>query len=196
MATCSPASTRSADVCTSTGTGHAVDEPAQQLAPVVLVGHVLERDTRVHLPAPRVVDRERQRLAAPVALEGEHRLRRCASHRCRSRSTVAPGLSRLDRVDADERRQLVPAIERCRFGRRDLGQRVSLAGARRPHLQRATPTTCRATRGHAIELRPAARPRPACPRSRLPRTTSRHRASAARRRAARRTPQSCAADRR
>ena len=50
-------------------------------------------------------------------------------------STVAPGFTRLDAVDADERRQLVPAVERRRLGGRDLRERVAFAGARRPHLQ-------------------------------------------------------------
>ena len=114
--------------------GHAVDEPAEELTPEVLVRHVLERNTRVHLPAPRIEHRERQRLAAPVALERQHRLRAALlvgsgqEHR-RAR------LDGLDRIDADERRQLVPAVERRGFGRRNLRQRVAFAGARRPHLQ-------------------------------------------------------------
>ena len=55
------------------GVRHAVDEPAQQLPPEVLVRHVVDGDRRVHLPQPRVLQRERERLAAAVALEGQHR---------------------------------------------------------------------------------------------------------------------------
>ena len=54
--------------------GHAVDQPAHQLAPVVLVRHVLDRDVGVHLPEPRVLDGKRDRLAAPVALVGQDHL--------------------------------------------------------------------------------------------------------------------------
>ena len=42
---------------TSTGVGHAVDEPPQHLTPEVLVRLILERDRRVHLPLPRVLRR-------------------------------------------------------------------------------------------------------------------------------------------
>ena len=52
---------------------HAVYQPPQQLTPVVLVRHVLDRHRRVHLPQPGVLQRERERLAAAVALIHEHR---------------------------------------------------------------------------------------------------------------------------
>ncbi len=70
----SPGSTRSVVVCDVDGVGHAVHQPAQQLTPEVLVRLVLERHLRVHLPEPRVLHRERERLAAAVALRREHDL--------------------------------------------------------------------------------------------------------------------------
>ena len=88
----------------------------------------------MHLPAPGIEDAERQRLAAPVALKGEHRLGAALLVRAGEQHRGSR-LDRLDGVHADERRELVPSIQRRRLGGRDLRERVAFAGARRPDLQ-------------------------------------------------------------
>ena len=73
-APCGPRAPRNVAIVMLTAVGDAVHEPAQDLLPERLVALVLERDVRVHLPKPGVLHRERDRLAAAVALEGEHDL--------------------------------------------------------------------------------------------------------------------------
>src|SRR3712207_8811683 len=46
------------------GVGHAIDEPPQELTPVVLVRHVFDGHRRMHLPLPGIDDGERERLPA------------------------------------------------------------------------------------------------------------------------------------
>ena len=72
--TASPGSTRSCAVVDVHLIGHAVHEPADQPAPERGVRRVGDRHLRVHPPEPRVLDRKRERLAAAVALVGEHDL--------------------------------------------------------------------------------------------------------------------------
>src|SRR4029078_10823638 len=86
--------------------GNAVHQPAQQLPPEVLVRLVLEADRGVHLPLPRILTRERDRLAAAVALVGQHDAIAAAIVGGRKQH----GGARLDGVDLVDRSQLWPLL--------------------------------------------------------------------------------------
>ena len=104
---------------------HPVDQPAEQPAPVGLVGHVVDRDVGVHLPRPRVLHRERHRLAGAVPLERQHD--QIAVRRRQQRRRARLHLR--DRIDDGDRRQLPPACGRQLLGVGDLRRGVRGPGA-------------------------------------------------------------------
>ena len=91
-------------------------------------------DARVHLPLPRVLQRQRDGLAAPVLLPRQHRLRAAALVGAGEQHGRAR-LGRERRVDARHLRQVAPARQRRRLALRDLRRRVRLARARRGDLE-------------------------------------------------------------
>ena len=170
--------------------GNAVDQPAHQLPPVGLVRHVLDGDLGVHLPGPRVVDGEGERLAAAVALIRE-RDRLAAALVDAAQQRGGARLDLADRIHADDRRQRRPSASP--IPARSFRSASRRATARRASASPGCATSCPAA---SIRARPEAhRPR-ACRRSRLRQTTGGRRSSSARRRGDRRSRQSCAADRR
>ena len=73
--------------------GDAVHEPAHETAPERRVRRVLDGHFRVHLPHPRILNRERERFAAAVAAGRRERLDPGVCCSIAVRSTVAPGFT-------------------------------------------------------------------------------------------------------
>ena len=113
--------------------GDAVHEPADQPPPEHRVRRVGDRDLRVHLPEPRVLDRHGDRLAAAVALIGEDDLLLLAVVDAGQQHRSAR-LRLADRVDARDRRHLVPLRARRFFVAGDLRDGKRRARARRLRL--------------------------------------------------------------
>ena len=90
------------------GIRHTVDEPPQQLTPEVLVGHVLEADRVVHLPLPRVLRHERNRLATAVIVERQNRPGGATRLVRAVQQLGGAGLERQRLVDSTNWRQLRP----------------------------------------------------------------------------------------
>ena len=81
--------------CDDHGIGHAVHEAAQQLLPEAFVTLILERQVRVHLPEPGVLNGECEHLPRPKAVPGQYDLIARSSSSCRpaGSSVVAPGFT-------------------------------------------------------------------------------------------------------
>ncbi len=89
---------------------HAGDQPAQDLAPERLVREVLQRDVRVELPLPRVLDGQRDDVAAAVALVREDDGVVTAVDRRARQQRRRAGLEPAHAVDRRDGRQLLPAL--------------------------------------------------------------------------------------
>ncbi len=169
---------------------NAVDQPAHQLPPVRLVRHVLDRNLGVHLPGPRVVHREGERLAAAVTLIRERdRLAAAlvdpAQKRGGARLDLADGIHADDRAAARPTASPIPARSFRSGSPRAIARRVS-----------ASPGCATSFPAASIPARPEAHRLPECRHSRLRQTIGGRRSSSGRRRGDRRSRQSCAADRR